>query len=223
MFMEAYKQALNVLKKKPLMLWGLSLLSMLICVIAILGTLWLLPLGIAFSFVVYCGMSKVYLDGLHGKEVNSNQLFEGFKRFFRIAGGMAWMYLWVFIWALIPFAGVVMAIIKSYEYRFVPYILMTRPEVTATEALRLSMQMTKGKKLQMFLADLLLVVGVYVVIAVLFVLTMIPFIGRLFALVLLLVYLCLIAFLPIFEGLYSAAFFEMPAQDVPSAPQNENN
>lgn len=223
MFMEAYKQALNVLKKKPLMLWGLSLLSMLICALASGLSAYFPPLGMAFAFVITCGMAKVYIDGLHDRKVNSDQLFEGFSRFFRIAGGMAWRTLWIFIWGLIPIAGIVMAIIKSYEYRFVPYILMTRPEVTATEALRLSKKMTNGKKAHMFAADFLVTLAIFVAALVIAVFASIPYIGILFCIILFLFILACIAFLPVFRGLYSAAFFEMPAQDAPTIPENENN
>ena len=38
MFMQAYKQAFSVLAKKPLRLWGLSLLSGLVCAFAALLT-----------------------------------------------------------------------------------------------------------------------------------------------------------------------------------------
>ena len=106
MFIESYKSAFNVLKRKPFKLWGLSLLSVLVWALAICFSCFFLPAGIAVSYVVQCGMSKVYIDGLHGKEVNSDQLFAGFKNFFRIAGGMAWATLWIIIWGLIPFAGI---------------------------------------------------------------------------------------------------------------------
>lgn len=210
MFIESYKSAFNVLKRKPFKLWGLSLLSVLVCALAICFSWFFLPAGIAFSYVVQCGMSKVYIDGLHGKEVNSDQLFAGFKNFFRIAGGMAWASLWIIIWGLIPFAGIVFAVIKSYEYRFVPYILITRDDVSATQALRLSKELTNGKKGQMFLADLVLYASYFVLVFILGMLMVIPFIGSLFALIYFIVAIVFAAFAPIFVGLYSAAFYEMP-------------
>ena len=92
MFAEAYKRAFGVLKSKPIRLWGLSLLVGFISVISILFSLGFLPIGIAFVMVIQCGMTKVYLDGLKGSEVNADQIFEGCKSgksFFRFAGGMA--------------------------------------------------------------------------------------------------------------------------------------
>ena len=123
---------------------------------------------------------------------------------------MAWATLWIIIWGLIPFAGIVFAVIKSYEYRFVPYILITRDDVSATQALRLSKELTNGKKGQMFLADLVLYASYFVLVFILGMLMVIPFIGSLFALIYFIVAIVFAAFAPIFVGLYSAAFYEMP-------------
>ena len=208
MFIEAYKKALSVIVKKPIVLWGLSLLSGLISVLAVIFTLPILGLGVIVCYVITCGMAKVYIDGLNGKEVNSDQIFAGFnKGFLRIAGGMAWVDLWLLIWCLIPIAGPFIAIVKAYSYKFVPYILITQPEVKATEAIRISMEMTKGKKGQMFLADLCFVGGYYVLILVLSIFGMIPIIGTLFQLVYAIVVIVFALFSSIFVGLYGASFY----------------
>lgn len=126
------------------------------------------------------------------------------------------------VWLLIAIIGFIPAIYKSYEYRFTPYILITRPEVNATAALRLSKQMTKGKKGQMFLADLILVGGFYVIYFVLTTLGKIPYIGILFMIIAVLVSIVYNLFAPIFTGLYQAAFFEMPAQPRQNPYNNMN-
>ena len=209
MFLQKYKQALDVILKKPIMLWGLSLLSAIITGLLSVVTAPIFILGTAISVLVSCGMVKVYLDGLKGKEVNSDQLFAAFnKNALRVIGAMAWMGLWIVIWAMVPIAGPVLAVIKAYSYRFVPYIVMTKPDVTATQALRLSMDMTKGKKGQMFLADLCFYGGIFVVSLVLGLFAAIPFIGILFGLVLFVFYVAVALFSNIFVGLYSAAFYD---------------
>ena len=209
MFLKKYKQALDVILKKPIMLWGLSLLSVVITVLLSIVTAPIFILGTAISVLVSCGMVKVYLDGLKGNEVNSDQLFAAFnKNALRVIGAMAWMGLWIVIWAMVPIAGPIIAIVKSYSYKFVPYIVMTRPDVTATQALRLSMEMTKGKKGQMFLADLCFYGGIFVVSFVLGLFAAIPFIGILFGLVAFVFTLAVSLFSPIFVGLYSAAFYD---------------
>lgn len=208
MFLESYKKALEVIMKKPFVLWGLSLLSVVIMFLGSIITAPIFVLGVVVSFLITCGMSKVYLDGLEGKEVNSEQLFACFnKNFLKVAGGMAWMNLWIFIWALIPIAGPIIAIVKAYSYRFVPYILITKPEVSATEALRLSMKMTNGIKGQMFLADLCFVGGVWVASFVLGLFSAIPVLGTLFALALAVLLIAVGVFGNIFTGLYQAYFF----------------
>lgn len=209
MFIQKYKQALAVILKKPIMLWGLSLLSAILGVIASIVTSPIIILSFCATTLLDLGMIKVYLDGLKGKEVNSNQLFAAFnKNAVRSVGGMAWMTLWIIIWGLIPIVGPIFAIIKSYSYAFVPYILVTKPEVSATEALKLSMQMTKGKKGQMFLADFCIGIIIGVVSLVLGLLSLIPFIGILFTLILIIFAILVALFIGIFQGLYKAAFYD---------------
>lgn len=208
MFIQAYKKALAVIAKKPIMLWGLSLLSGIMTTLASMFTAPIFILGMAFSILITCGMAKVYIDGLVGKQVNSDQLFAAFnKNCVRIVGGMAWQTLWIIIWAMVPIVGPIMAIIKTYSYRFVPYILMTMPDVTATQALRLSMEMTNGKKGQMFLADLCFGVGIGVLFGVLALFCAIPVIGILFMLVTFVAALAVALFSSIFQGLYQTYFY----------------
>ena len=96
----AYTRALAVLRKRPLRLWGLSLLAGIITVFAGLLTFPFLTLaGTCFSMVVAAGMARVYLNALAGEHVDSDQLFAGFKRFWPTLGGLAWRKLWLFIWS----------------------------------------------------------------------------------------------------------------------------
>lgn len=257
MFMQAYKQAFSVLAKKPLRLWGLSLLSGLVCAFAALLTFPFLGIvGAGFSIVVGAGMNKVYLDALDNKEVNSDQLFAGFKRLWTVLGGMAWTALWIFIWGVAAgalaavviaifgiiaasirvaalgiigvalgviagIAGGILVLYKSYSYSFVPYILMTREDVSATQALRLSMQLTKGKRIHMFLADLLFGICASVIFGILAALAMIPYAGWIFGIVLVAFAIVYVLLQGIFQGLYRAAFYKMPAVDSPAEDKFE--
>lgn len=223
LFIEKYKQAAGVILKKPIMLWGLSLLSMLLGVIASIVTIPFFIVAFGASVLLECGMVKVYLDGLKGQEVNSKQLFAAFNRnCLRVIGGMAWKQLWIIIWCLIPIVGPFIAIAKAYSYAFVPYILMTKPEVSAIDALKLSMEMTKGKRAQMFLADLCFGAAVAIVCFVLGLLSAIPFIGVLFSIVSFLVTVVVFLFSGIFQGLYQASFYDdSVAAEAPAAPAAE--
>ncbi len=222
-FLESYQKALKVIIKKPIMLWGVSLLSGVISILASIVTSPIIVLGCIASYLITVGMAKVYIDGLNEKPVNSDQIFAAFNsKFLRVAGGMAWKDLWLIIWCLIPIVGPIVACVKSYSYRFVPYILITKPDVTATQALRLSMQMTNGKKAQMFLADLCFIGGTIVALLILSLFAAIPVLGVLFTLALAVLIIALALFSSIFMGLYGAAFYvdacEPKAQPVVEAP-----
>ncbi|MCL2068872.1 MAG: DUF975 family protein [Oscillospiraceae bacterium] len=71
--------------------------------------------------------------------------------FFRKVGGMYWMALWTTLWTLLL---VIPGIVKSYAYLMTPYILADCPNVKATEALKLSMRMTNGHKMELFVMTL---------------------------------------------------------------------
>lgn len=211
-----YKRSLNILKSMPLRLWGLSLLSGLLTIlILIFGVLPIITIPVIA--VLTAGMAMVYLDGYKGKEVYSDQLFAGFKNFTHVAGGMCWQLLWVLIWMLIPIAGIVLAVIKSLEYAFTPYILLDEPSVSATEALRKSMQDTKGYKWKMFLATMLPVIGYAALTFILGLLARIPFVGILFGLVSFIVSLVFGLLAPLFIGLVKAGFYEYAKKPVPSS------
>ena len=57
----------------------------------------------------------------------------------------------LFLWFLLL---VIPGIVKSYEYRMVPYILAENPRIGAKEAIQLSRRMTDGSKFSMFVLDL---------------------------------------------------------------------
>ena len=206
-----FKKCISVLVKKPIRLWGLSLLASLLSALAsIFG---MLPIiSIPITLTISAGMTLVYLDGYRGKEVDSTQIFTGFKSFGRVAGGMAWMSLWSFIWGMVPVYG----IIKSYSYRFTPYILMTETEISGTEALKESMRRTNGLKGKLFLADLLIGLMVSAVYLIAFLFGMIPVVGLVFTVIIVLAALIV---LPLLVGLVGAAFYEergfIPVAPVP--------
>jgi len=209
LFREVFSKSLSFLFKKPILLWGLSLLGSLLTFLA-LALCWGLPLlGYAIAFVLQLGMTAVYLEGYRGKSVSSTQFFSGFnKNFFRNAGGMAWRSLWILIWCLIPVVGFIFAIIKSYAYRFVPYIMLSEPEIPATEALKKSIAQTRGYKGSMFAADLVVGLAVLVIGVVLGLLTRIPYAGILFMIIAAIFGLIVMFLLPLLMGIIHAAFYD---------------
>ncbi len=77
-----------------------------------------------------------------------SSLFDGFLR---KLGGYLWMGLWVFLWSFLFW---VPGIVKTFSYAMTPYILADCPDVAPRDALRLSMRMTNGYKLDLFVASL---------------------------------------------------------------------
>ena len=202
-------RAIDVLRAKPIRLWGVSLMYMLLCGLAsLLGVLPIIVLPI--TFVLEAGMKAVYLAGLKGKEVQTDHLFTGFRdgKFFRFAGGMGWMYLWVFIWGLIPIVGFIFAIIKALAYSFTPYIMMEDPDITGPEALRKSMEQTQGLKGKMFGAIVLPAIIIGVAALILGLLSSIRYVGILFAIIEVVFMILVAVFMPLFLGLVEAAFYD---------------
>jgi uncharacterized membrane protein len=71
--------------------------------------------------------------------------------FGRKLGGMFWKGLWTWLWGLVGlFSLFIPTIVKALSYSMADYILACHPNVPATEALKLSMRMTKGHKGKLF-------------------------------------------------------------------------
>jgi uncharacterized membrane protein len=60
-------------------------------------------------------------------------------------------YLFTFLWTCLL---IVPGIIKTYEYRMIPFILAENPEIDSKEAFRLSRTMMDGEKWKTFVLDL---------------------------------------------------------------------
>ena len=205
---------LKTLMKKPVQLWGLSLLGVLLQSLSNLLCAAPPILGMGVSSTLSAGMENVFLDAYHQKEINSKQIFSGFssgKSFLRIAGGMLWRTLWLFLWALfalIPIVGWVIApimlVIKGISYSFTPYLLLRKKDISPLDALKRSMEMTKGYRGKIFLTYLICYAALLVVGLLLF---LIAKIGG-FAVVLAgLIGLVIGIFCPLFFGVLRAAMF----------------
>ena len=207
-----YGRAFKVLMKKPFKLWGISLLAIFLSgVLSGLCGFAIPVLGISVSLLISTAMTMIFLKGYRGEDVNTTQLFVCFKDWNtikRVVLGLGWMYLWIFVWALIPIVGPFIALVRVYEYRLTPYILVLEPEVAITDAIKISAQKTKGYKLQMWLADFVYIIVCFVVGLVLGLLSAIPYLGILFALVLFVFILAVAALGSLFVGLVQAAFYE---------------
>lgn len=77
----------------------------------------------------------------------SESFSRGFDNVGRKIGGYLWMELWIFLWSLLFF---IPGIVKSFSYAMTPYILADMPDITAGDALKLSMRMMDGHKGELF-------------------------------------------------------------------------
>ena len=212
--------------KRPLRLWGITLLSSVLLVVVHIGFIGIPAVGFCALLLLEASMSMIYLNSYRtGLEPKTSYLLAAFSkdRIWRVLGGMAWMYLWIFLWFLIPVVGFVFAAIRAYEYRFVPYILMTRDDVRPTEAIKVSKAETMGYKGKLFGADLLLEGAYFVVILLLSLLSKIPYVGIVFTILRIVLTVVFGVLAPLFLGILHAAFYvdiqnRRAAGQQPSAP-----
>lgn len=247
-----YKVASDIIKKRPIKLWGIVLLEMVFSVIVSL-TGFLPIIVIPINAVLSASMSAILLKSIRGEECETKNLFDGFRNFKHVAAGMCWQIFWISIWVLVPLffllkymfeyigdawlalitsavignysdfsapsiavciifliailAASVVALIKSTTYIFTPYILMTRPEVSALDAIKESKRMTYGIKVKIFFANMIpaaLYLALYWLIQVF---ARIPYISIIFVLLGYLLQIAWILFAPLFLGLVNASFY----------------
>lgn len=73
-------------------------------------------------------------------------IFEGFKELGRSIGGILWMGLFIFLWSMLFY---IPGIVKALAYSMTPFILADT-KCSPTQALKLSMRLTKGHKGDIF-------------------------------------------------------------------------
>ena len=101
--------------------------------------------------VLQMGYADYLLKQHDGKETNFNDLFSRFDHF---GTGFAQKFLrglYVTLWSLL---FIIPGIMKSYSYAMTPFILAEYPELTASQAIRLSDDMMDGYKAELFILDI---------------------------------------------------------------------
>lgn len=104
------------------------------------------------NFALEVGKNRFFLDGFKG-EVVIGKIFSTFNsdEYFSIVKTQFLKKLYEFLWTLLL---IIPGIIKSYEYRFVPYILAEEPNLPSNEVISRSRDITYGHKMDMFVLDL---------------------------------------------------------------------
>ncbi|MDR0463451.1 MAG: DUF975 family protein [Pseudomonadales bacterium] len=101
------------------------------------------------SYVIMINLLGEFIKVYKRQKADIGELFLGFKtNFLRKVGGMLWMQLWIGLWSLL---FIIPGIIKALAYYFTPNVLADCPNVTARQALKVSMKITKGYKGDVFM------------------------------------------------------------------------
>ncbi len=101
--------------------------------------------------VLQIGYADFLLKQHDGKETSFNDLFSKFDYF---GTGFAQRFLrslYVMLWSLL---FIIPGIIKEYSYAMTPFILGEHPNLTASQAIKLSEQLMEGHKADLFLLEL---------------------------------------------------------------------
>lgn len=113
---------------------------------------------VAFCFTLFIadplivGGKKYFLKARKSSNTKINIIIDVFKNgnWLNVAITMFLRNLYNALWYLTIVGG----IIKTYEYRMIPYILAENPKIKRREAFKLSKQMMKGNKWKTFVLDM---------------------------------------------------------------------
>lgn len=137
--------------------WGPAILvAFIISLISVISSL-VAPASLVVSICVVMplsvGVYAAFRKLLLGQEVKlvEDSFKVGFQNWKHNAGGMLLMTVYTFLWTLLL---IVPGIIKAFSYALVPFILADKPELSAEEAINLSMKMMDGHKLDLFILSL---------------------------------------------------------------------
>ena len=140
-------QTENLLARVAGMSFGLVFLGVGISVM-LLG----LAFGILVGSPIEVGASRFFMR-TREESTGMGELFWAFRQgqFWHIVLIMLVMKVKIFLWGLL---FVIPGIVKSYEYRMVPYILAENPNLQMSEVFALSREMTMNQKMNIFVLDL---------------------------------------------------------------------
>lgn len=110
----------------------------------------MLALPVLFYYpLCYVGYSNTYNQLLVSEDdrITSNMFSNTFKGYWRNVWGGFLVVLFIYLWMLLL---IIPGIIKAFAYAMTPYILKDNPELSANQAINLSMKMMKGHKFDLF-------------------------------------------------------------------------
>ncbi len=122
-----------------------------VMLIAIIIMIIYIPLDIFILNPLYTGCQKFFLKNLNDNAKVKEICFSFDNGYMNTVKIMFFKDLFTFLWSLLL---VVPGIIKSYEYRMIPYILSENPYIEKEDAFQLSKDIMDGHKFEAFMLDL---------------------------------------------------------------------
>ncbi len=109
-------------------------------------------INILVSAILEVAVIGVYLKMSRSPEpVSFSDFLEGFNNWGRAILGILWQTLWTFLWTLL---FIIPGIIKAFAYSQMFYIISEYKDVSVTKAMRISIEITKGHKWNLFVMAL---------------------------------------------------------------------
>ncbi len=111
-------------------------------------TLFICAVAVVFIFaqkLLFETMSK------NPEPVFFGDFLEGLGQWFRAVRGFLWFALWVWLWSLL---FIIPGIVKRYSYSMMFYIMAENPNVGVCKAMKISKELTRGYKGDLFFTDL---------------------------------------------------------------------
>ncbi|MBR5095702.1 MAG: DUF975 family protein [Treponema sp.] len=103
--------------------------------------------------VVFIFAQKVLFERMSKdpEPVLFGDVLEGVGSWFMAVRGFLWFLLWVWLWSLL---FVIPGIVKRYSYSMMFYIMAENPNVGVCKAMKISKELTRGYKGDLFFTDL---------------------------------------------------------------------
>ncbi len=126
-------------------------IALLVCLVMLVTVAMLIAVDILILGPLLVGTSRFFLRNLN-QRAEVGECGRGFDRnYAENVKTLFFRELYVFLWSLLL---VVPGIVKSYEYRMIPYLLADDPKLTREEAFAQSKALMDGNKWKAFVLDL---------------------------------------------------------------------
>lgn len=116
------------------------------------------PVSSLYTFLVMppltYGITMYFLDTIRNKACSTTDIFQGFEKFLKVLLLSVYMYIFVFLWALIPIAGIFLAIRAAIRYSMAYAVLCDQPDLPVSLCVEESKRLMEGNKMRYLLLNL---------------------------------------------------------------------